>query len=169
MCEHTNHVRSCDHPTQMLLIALLSIILLSIPVQVKHCTFLYIYNDNYYNHVKDYAITCHIIMFKIYTIMCHTCITCTIIFILLYMLYIIHFSSFGAILSLIAYHKLSHNAHNPDRLSQGAMQNTLNKRGCKCPNLWTSRAPLRRIPRDKLSYKNTSRQYCRRLGKRHKA
>ena len=30
--------------------------------------------------------------------------------------------------------KLSHNAHNPDRLSQGAMQNTLNKRGCKSPN-----------------------------------
>ena len=29
--------------------------------------------------------------------------------------------------------KLSHNAHNPDRLSQGAMQNTLNKRGCKSP------------------------------------
>ena len=30
-------------------------------------------------------------------------------------------------------YKLSHNAHNPDRLSQGAMQNTLNKRGCKSP------------------------------------
>ena len=30
--------------------------------------------------------------------------------------------------------KLSHNAHNPDRLSQGAMQNNLNKRGCKSPN-----------------------------------
>ena len=25
--------------------------------------------------------------------------------------------------------KLSHNGHKPDRLSQGAMQNTLNKRG----------------------------------------
>ena len=29
--------------------------------------------------------------------------------------------------------KLSHNSHNPDRLSKGAMQNTLNKRGCKSP------------------------------------
>ena len=29
--------------------------------------------------------------------------------------------------------KLSHNAHNPDRLSQGAMQNTQNKRGYKSP------------------------------------
>ena len=47
--------------------------------------------------------------------------------------------------------KLSHNVHNPDRLSQGAMQNILNKRGCKSPNPHTSRAPLRRIHRDKLS------------------
>ena len=29
--------------------------------------------------------------------------------------------------------KLSHNAHNPGRLFQGAMQSTLNKRGCKSP------------------------------------
>ena len=29
--------------------------------------------------------------------------------------------------------KLSHNAHNPNRLSQDAMQNTINKRGCKSP------------------------------------
>ena len=29
--------------------------------------------------------------------------------------------------------KLSHNAHNPDRLSQGAMGNTLNKRDCRSP------------------------------------
>ena len=28
---------------------------------------------------------------------------------------------------------LSHNAHKPDRLSQGAMQNTLNERGCRSP------------------------------------
>ena len=65
--------------------------------------------------------------------------------------------------------KLSHNAHNPDRLSQGAMLNTLNKRGCKSPNLQTSTAPLRRVPRDRLSYKDISRQHSRRLGKRHKA
>ena len=47
--------------------------------------------------------------------------------------------------------KLSHNAHNPNRLSQGAMQSTLNIRGCKRTNPWTSRAPLRRVSRDKLS------------------
>ena len=35
--------------------------------------------------------------------------------------------------------RLPLNAHNPDRLSQGAMQNTLNKRGCKSPNQETSR------------------------------
>ena len=29
--------------------------------------------------------------------------------------------------------KLSHNAHNLDRLSQGAMQNTLNKKGLQKP------------------------------------
>ena len=29
--------------------------------------------------------------------------------------------------------KLSHNAHNPDRLSQGAMQNTLDKKGLQSP------------------------------------
>ena len=29
--------------------------------------------------------------------------------------------------------KLPHNAHNPDRLSQGAMQNTLNKKGLQKP------------------------------------
>ena len=34
--------------------------------------------------------------------------------------------------------KLSHNPHQPDRLSQDAMQNTLNKRGCKSPNPQTS-------------------------------
>ena len=45
--------------------------------------------------------------------------------------------------------KLSHNAHNPDRLPQGAMQNTLNKRGCRSPKGQTSRAPLRRVLRDK--------------------
>ena len=45
--------------------------------------------------------------------------------------------------------KLSHNAHNPDRLSQGAMQITLNKRGCRSPKGWTSRAPLRGVPVDK--------------------
>ena len=50
--------------------------------------------------------------------------------------------------------KLSHNAHNPDRLSQGAMQNTLNKKGLQSPNCWTSRGPLRRVPRDRLSYKD---------------
>ena len=30
-------------------------------------------------------------------------------------------------------YKLSHNAHNLDRLSQGAMQNTLNKKGLQKP------------------------------------
>ena len=65
--------------------------------------------------------------------------------------------------------KLSHNVHNLDRLSKSAMQNTLNKRGCKSPNLQTSRAPLKRVPRDRLSYKDISRQHSRRLGKRHKA
>ena len=44
--------------------------------------------------------------------------------------------------------KLSHSAHNPDRLSQGAMQNSLNKRNCKGPNPQTSRAPPRRVPRN---------------------
>ena len=44
--------------------------------------------------------------------------------------------------------KLSHNTHNPDRLSQGTMQNTLNKRGCRSPKGWTSRAALRSLPRN---------------------
>ena len=44
--------------------------------------------------------------------------------------------------------KLSHNAHNPDRLSWDAIQNTFHKRGCKSPSPQTSRAPLRRVPRD---------------------
>ena len=46
---------------------------------------------------------------------------------------------------------LSHDAHNPDKLSQGAMQNTLDKRGCRTPNPWTSRAPIRRTSKEKLS------------------
>ena len=45
--------------------------------------------------------------------------------------------------------KLSHNAHNPDRLSQGAMQNTLNTRGSRNPKGQTSRAPSRRVTGDK--------------------
>ena len=47
--------------------------------------------------------------------------------------------------------KLSHNAHKPDKLSQGAIHNTLNKRGCKSPNPQTSRAPSRKVSGDKLS------------------
>ena len=31
--------------------------------------------------------------------------------------------------------KLSHNAHKPDKLSQGAMQNTLDKKGLQIPKL----------------------------------
>ena len=46
--------------------------------------------------------------------------------------------------------KLSHNAHHPDRLSQGGMQNTLNKRGCKSPTLQTNRATLSREQQDEL-------------------
>ena len=45
--------------------------------------------------------------------------------------------------------KLSHNAHKPDRLCQGAMQNTLNKGATGSPKEGTSRAPLRRVPGDK--------------------
>ena len=30
--------------------------------------------------------------------------------------------------------RLSHDAHNQEKLSQGAMQNTLDKRDCKDPN-----------------------------------
>ena len=65
--------------------------------------------------------------------------------------------------------KLSHNACDPDRLSQGAMRSTLNKRGFKGPNPWTSRTLLRRVPKDRWSCKDTSRHHCRRVGKRHKA
>ena len=37
--------------------------------------------------------------------------------------------------------RLSHNAHNPDKLSHNTMWNTLNKRGCKSLSHQTSRAP----------------------------
>ena len=71
--------------------------------------------------------------------------------------------------------KLSHNAHNPDRLSQSTMQNTLNKRGAKAQN--SRQAELHqgeyprtsRTPKDQLSYRIISNSCCRRLGKRHKA
>ena len=54
--------------------------------------------------------------------------------------------------------KLSHNSHNPDRLSQRAMQNTLNKRGLQKPQiLRQAKLHLRRVPKDGLSYKDTPR------------
>ena len=45
--------------------------------------------------------------------------------------------------------KLSHSAPNLDKPSQGAIQNTLDKRDCKPQKPQTSRDPLRRIPGDK--------------------
>ena len=61
VCECTNQVSSCDHPTQMLLllIAILSIILLSMSVKIKYCSSFHIHSDNYYNHVKVYMIMHH--------------------------------------------------------------------------------------------------------------
>ena len=40
--------------------------------------------------------------------------------------------------------KLSHSAHNPEKLSKGVMRNTLDKWGCKSPNPQTSTAALSR-------------------------
>ena len=46
--------------------------------------------------------------------------------------------------------------HKPDKLSQSAVQNNLDKRGCKTPNPQTSRAPIRWMPEDKLSCRELS-------------
>ena len=40
---------------------------------------------------------------------------------------------------------------SPDRLSQSAFLHALNKRGCRSPKFWTSRAPLGRRQENKLS------------------
>ena len=48
---------------------------------------------------------------------------------------------------LVKSDRLSQDAHNPEKLFQGAIQNTLDERDCKASNWGQAEIPLSRTPR----------------------